>query len=188
MKKILLRTLLIFFISVFFIYMLLTFGKLQKWCKMYQIELFVTEEIDTNNLDKLKLEGLGKQVENVKEMINQDESKLSEYNSTGYAVWLQFQGAVGEIFNYYSYISIIIGLAISSGYFILNTSKINNILMKIILGYILPVMVFSIVYVLIFNIIFNPFMAIPDRNNNIVLFISLYTIIFLLMFIYKRKD
>lgn len=185
MKKILLKTLLIFILSLIIIYTLLTGLRFQNWCQKNQITIFINKPLDTSNLDNLKLEGLGKNVNQLKDLINSEDSELNKYDPTGYAVWLQMQSSVGEIFNYYTYLSILLGLAISIGYLVLNISQIKTFL-KIILGYLLPVITLPIMYIYIFAITFNPFMSTLNRNNNILFFCISYTIIFLLMFIVKN--
>ena len=187
MKRIIIKALILFILSTFIVYTLFTFFRLQIFCNKYQIELFVTHEIDTSNLDNLKLKAQGEQyVERLKSLVTTD-SNLSKYDLTGYAFWLQMQSFIGDSFSYYIYISFLLGLSISIGYLIVNISKLK-VFLKILIGYIFPIIIFSICYILIFNVVYNPFMSSTDRNKNILLYIVSYTIIFItLLLLHKNK-
>lgn len=185
MKKIFINAVIIFIVSTFIIYALLSFFKLQNYCDKYQIELFITHEIDTNNLDEFKLKAQGEYIERFKDLINTDPN-LSKYDFTGYTFWLQMQAFIGDIFNYYMYISFLLGLSISIGYIVVNISKLK-VFLKILIGYILPVIILPIIYILIFKLTYNPFMTNIDRNKNILLFIISYTVIFIILFVIHKK-
>lgn len=186
MKKLIINTAIIFTISTFITYTLLTFFRLHSYCEKYQIKLFVTEKIDTDNLDEFKLKAQGEHIEKQKDLIKTD-SNLSKYNLTGYAFWLQMQSFIGDVFSYYMYSSLLLGISISVGYLSLNISKIKT-LFKILIGYILPIIILPIIYMWIFKATFNPFMTTTDRNANILLFVISYTVIFSILFIiYKTK-
>ena len=175
----------IFFISTFVIYIVLTFIKLQQWCTQNQIILFVNETIGIEDLNIQKLEILGKSIERKKELISNE--NLSNEVIEGYIQWLGFQSVLGNIFSYYASISIITGLAISFGYYILNVIKEKKTILKILLGYLFPECLFVLIYMLIFNLLNNPFVNYIDRNKNIVLFSIIYLLAFMYMIIFNKK-
>lgn len=185
MKKTFINAVIIFIISTFVIYALLSFFKLRNYCDKYQIELFITHEIDTNNLNEFKLKTQGEYIERFKDLINTDPN-LSKYDFTGYTFWLQMQAFIGDIFSYYIYISFLLGLSISIGYIVVNISKLK-VFFKILIGYILPIIILPIIYILIFKVTYNPFMTNIDRNKNILLFIISYTVIFIILFVIHKK-
>lgn len=172
MKNIL-KSILIFIISIIVIYSLLTATKLAQYCKMYQVSIFSKQNVSIEDIDKLKLQGLGNSVRDVEKLREKDD-KYNNYDLEGYAVWLKLQSSIGEIFTTYSYLSVLIAFSVAISYFVMNLFKTKN-LFKILLCYFIPLIIMSTIY---YNTVNNVFIGNLQKRDFIIIFVIIYTVAF----------
>jgi hypothetical protein len=174
--KTILKNLLIFIIVTLIIFFTFTTKKFIDLCNEYQIQIFCTNgsgSIDPEkkeNLYPFKLRSLGAAIINMSELSETDST--DQYDTNGYALWAEMQIAVYEITQYWL-LSIFLGIAITFGYNIALSKKMNKVL-KIIVGYILPIIVMPTLYYLIRNS-----REIFVEQNKLIYFGIIYTVVFI---------
>ena len=175
--KLVLKNIAIFLILTVLIFFTFTTIKFINLCNEYQIKIFCSNGyngIESNeNIDEFKMRGLGAAILSISELVENNSN--DKYDTNGYALWMQLQIAVFEITQYYL-LSIFLGISITFGYNIILNKKFNKFL-KIIIGYILPMITMPTLYYFIrSNRVFV-------EQNKLVEFCIIYTIIFALLYL-----
>ena len=199
MKKILkkfLKTLLVFIISTIVIYMTLTIVLLNERCKEYELSLFSKKYYDLRNIDSEKIKELGDGIGNYAKLLEDslDESYYQEdsnyhtiaeyFDPLGYSIWIFFQTEITSITHRYISISILIGASISVAYIVITSKKINNIL-KLVIGYLLPMIIVPPIYMYTWT---NRFWDVLTTYKGIPAYFYIgYTAIFILMYLINYR-
>lgn len=190
-KKVL-KTLLVFSISTIILYMVFTLNFLNQRCKEYQFSLFSKKYYDLRNIDSEKIQELGYGISNYAKILEEsiDESHYIEnsdyhtiaenFDPLGYSVWLVFQTEITMITNKYICISILLGASIAIAYIVITSKKMNNIL-KILIGYFLPMLI--IPYVYIYSITYKFWDILTIYKTTPKYFYIIYTLIFIIIYI-----
>lgn len=195
MKKFLkkfLKTLLVFIISTIVIYMTLTIILLNARCEEYGFNLFSKKYYDVRNIDSEKIKELGNGIGNYEKLLEEslDESYYQEdsnyhtiaeyFDPLGYSIWVFFQTEITSITHMYIYISILIGASISVAYIVITSKRMNNIL-KLVIGYLLPMIIVPPIYMYTWQYRFWDILT-TYKGTPIYFYIG-YTIIFILMYL-----
>ncbi len=183
--KFILKNLLLFVVITILIFFAFTTKTFYSYCKENQLKMFCPNgyggipQEQTENLDEPTIRSLGTAISGMTDLAQDDSS--DKYDANGYALWTLKQIDVFEITQYYM-LSIFLGLSITFGYNIILSEKFNKIL-KVLVGYVLPVVIMPVLYFLI------------RRNNGdffevnkLIEFGIIYTIIFAVMYIVEIKS
>lgn len=173
--KFVLKNLLIFVIVTVIIFFVFTTQTFYSFCKENQLKIFCPNEYSglswIEKPGNFKLRTLGVGIIEIADLVENEYE--DEYDATGYSLWEHMQITVFEITQYYM-LSIILGISITFGYNIILSKKFNKIL-KIVIGYILPIITMPTLYYFIRS---NGKFV---EQNKLVYFFIIYTVIFIAM-------
>lgn len=205
LKKIL-KILLVFIISTITIYLIFTASEFYKWCEQNSLlsifNPFYGATDDLKMIEKDKIKEIGDYVGAIETQmekglegssyINDGENHyfgdghnhktIAEiFNTKGYSVWLYMYGGLRDVFTKYNKVAILLGIVTTIAYIIITTKKMNSIV-KVVLGYVLPMIIFPPIYMYSYT---NRFWDINTMyfKGTPKYFYLIYTIIFVILYV-----
>ncbi|MBP3256125.1 MAG: hypothetical protein J6M60_06560 [Clostridia bacterium] len=186
-KKIL-KALLVFVITSFAIYSLLTISNFIKWANENELKPYSKEE-DILKMDSQKIKTIGNNIKQFENVMNESltqpreegEHVLAEYyDPLGFSVWSYMNLGIQKIFTTSSIIlSVLTGIGITIAYTAI-TSKKLNILLKIIIGYFAVILVVPHIY--IYSYTYRLWDFVTVYKSMPAYFYIGFTLIFVIMF------
>ena len=187
-KKIL-KSLLVFVITSFAIYSLLTISYFIKWANENELMPYKAEE-EILKMDSETIKGIGNSVKQMEEVMNNSlmeprtdgQHVLAEYyDPLGFSVWSYMNSGIQRIFNTSTIIlSILAGIGTTIAYLTI-TSKKLNIAIKIFIGYFGVILIVPHIYMYSYTYRLWDFIT-PYKAMPIYFYIG-YTLIFIAMYI-----
>ena len=188
-RKKILKSLLVFVITSFAIYSLLTISNFMKWANENELIPYKPEE-EILKMDSETIKEIGNSVKQMEEVMNDSLNEprtdgqhiLAEYyDPLGFSVWSYMHSGIQRIFNTSTIaLSVLVGIGITIAYLTI-TSKKLNIALKIFIGYFGVILILPHIYMYSYTYRVWDFIT-PYKAMPIYFYIG-YTLIFIAMYI-----